>query len=145
MRYRGQSFELEVAVAAQLDEDVIARFHQATANATATPIRIAWSRLSACGCVALAASRNPRLKARGRVRRYQPKPERTAFVWLGERRKQIPVYDREELRPGAAIKGPAIIVEYGSTTLAPAGWKVKVDGWKNLVLDEQTRSVQRRS
>src|SRR5262249_20120418 len=78
-----------------------------------------------------------RLKRARSHARYQPKPGRTAFVWLGERRKQIPVYNREELRPGAAIKGPAIIVEYGSTTLAPAGGKVRGDGWKNLVLDEQ--------
>jgi len=137
MRYRGQSFELEVIVGAQLDEGVVARFHQAHRERYGhadrnRAVEIVSVRLRGVGRV-----EKPRLKRARSHARYQPKPGRTAFVWLGERRKQIPVYNREELRPGAAIKGPAIIVEYGSTTLAPAGWKVRVDGWKNLVLDEQ--------
>jgi N-methylhydantoinase A len=145
MRYRGQSFELEVLVDSQLDEDVVAGFHQAHRERYGhadqdRAVEIVSVRLRGVGRV-----EKPTLKRARSLSRYQPKPERTAFVWLGERRKQIPVYNREELRPGAAIKGPAIIVEYGSTTLAPPGWKVKVDGWKNLVLDEQTSSVRRRS
>jgi N-methylhydantoinase A len=138
MRYRGQSFELEVIVGAQLDEDVVARFHQAHRERYGhadrnRAVEIVSVRLRGIGRV-----EKPRLKRARSPARYQPKPERTALVWLGERRKQVPVYYREELRPGAAIKGPAIIVEYGSTTLAPAKWKVRVDGWKNLALDEHT-------
>src|SRR5262249_56872197 len=86
----------------------------------------------------------PGLKRARSHARYQPKPERTAFVWLGERRKQIPVYNREELRPGAAIKGPAIIVEYGSTTPAPAGGERRGDGWKNLALYERRACGERK-
>src|SRR5215813_4229588 len=138
MRYRGQSFELEVVVGDQLDEEVVARFHQAHREryGHADPnraVEIVSVRLRGVGRV-----EKPRLKRTRSPSRYQPKPERTAIVWLGERRKQVPVYNREELRPVAAIKGPAIIVEYGSTTLAPAGWKLRVDGWKNLALDERT-------
>ncbi|HKQ74960.1 MAG TPA: hydantoinase/oxoprolinase family protein [Blastocatellia bacterium] len=138
MRYRGQSFELEVDVGARLDDDVSARFHQAHRERYGhadrnRAVEIVSVRLRGVGRV-----EKPGLQRARSSSRYQPKPERTVFVWLGERRKQIPVYNREELGPGAAIKGPAIIVEYGSTTLAPAGWKVGVDGWENLVLDQRT-------
>ena len=149
MRYRGQSFELEIEAGAgpdgpdgpdgldRLDGAAIARFHQAHRERYGhadqnRAVEIVSVRLRGVGHV-----EKPALKRAARRAQYQPKPRRTAFVWLGERRKQIPVHNREELRPGAVIKGPAIIVEYGSTTLAPAGWRVRVDGWKNLVLDSQ--------
>src|SRR5262245_872333 len=143
MRYRGQSFELEVVSGARHDarhdEDVVARFHQAHRERYGhadrnRAVEIVSVRLRGVGRV-----EKPGLKRARSSSRYQPKPGRTALVWLGQRRKQIPVYNREELRPGAAIEGPAIIVEYGSTTLAPAGWKLRVDEWKNLALDEQKK------
>ncbi|MGE0127845.1 MAG: hydantoinase/oxoprolinase family protein [Blastocatellales bacterium] len=138
MRYRGQSFELEIEAPVKATDDVIARFHQAHREryGHADPnrvVEIVSVRLRGVG-----VAEKPRLKRAPAAARHQPKPQRTAFVWLGEKRKQVPVFDRAELRPGAAIKGPAIIVEYGSTTLAPAGWRVRVDGWKNLVLDSVT-------
>jgi N-methylhydantoinase A len=139
MRYRGQSFELEVSVGDELDDDVVARFHQAHRERYGhadrnRAVEVVSVRLRGVGRV-----EKPGLKRARSRSRYQPKPGRTAQVWLGQRRKQIPVFNREELRPGAAIEGPAIIVEYGSTTLAPAGWKLSVDEWKNLALDEQKR------
>lgn len=138
MRYRGQSFELEIEAPAGNMDGVIAKFHQAHRERYGhadenRAVEIVSVRLRGVG-----VAEKPKLKRAARFARYQPKPQRTAQVWLGEKRKQIPVYDRAELRPGAAIKGPAIIVEYGSTTLAPARWKVRVDGWENLVLDSVT-------
>ncbi len=121
MRYRGQSFELEISVGAQLDLDVIARFHQAHRERYGhsdphRAVEIVSVRLRGVGLV-----EKPRLHRSQSRSSYQPKPYRMAFVWLGERRKQIPVFNRGELRPGATFKGPAIIIEYGSTTLAPCG------------------------
>ncbi len=151
MRYRGQSFELEIEAGAGTDDsngsasgasgnglngDAVARFHEAHREryGHADPnraVEIVSVRLRGVGRV-----EKPSLKRARSYARRQPKPWRTAYVWLAEKRKQIPVYNREDLHPGAVIKGPAIIIEYGSTTLAPPGWKVTVDGWKNLALDQ---------
>ena len=46
------------------------------------------------------------------------------------------VYDRASLAHGHVIKGPAIIGEYSSTTLVPAGFRCVVDAYLNLVLEK---------
>jgi len=42
--------------------------------------------------------------------------------------------DRERLRPGHAFVGPAVVVEYSTTTLVPPGARCEVDERGNLVL-----------
>jgi N-methylhydantoinase A len=49
--------------------------------------------------------------------------------------QKTPVIDREKLSPGNEFSGPALIVEYTSTTLVPPWAKVKVDRFKNLILE----------
>ena len=44
-------------------------------------------------------------------------------------------YQRERLRPGNRLQGPAIIVEYSSTTFVPGDFKVHIDEWRNLVIE----------
>ncbi len=44
-------------------------------------------------------------------------------------------YLRERLRPGNRLQGPAVILEYGSTTFVPGDFKLHVDEWRNLVLE----------
>ena len=41
--------------------------------------------------------------------------------------RQTPVYLRERLAPGAALRGPAIIVQYDTTTVLPPNWRATVD------------------
>ena len=43
--------------------------------------------------------------------------------------------DRDLLRPGNAFEGPAIVVEYSTTTVVPPGFNCRVDRWFNLVLE----------
>lgn len=45
--------------------------------------------------------------------------------------KKIPVYRWEQLRPGASLAGPAIVVSGNSTTFADRGWAFQVDGAGN--------------
>ncbi len=47
-------------------------------------------------------------------------------------------YLRERLRPGNLLPGPAIILEYSSTTVVPDDFSVKVDEWRNLVLEPKS-------
>ncbi|MGD8817147.1 MAG: hydantoinase/oxoprolinase family protein, partial [Acidobacteriota bacterium] len=42
--------------------------------------------------------------------------------------------DRELLQPGNAFTGPALVIEYSTTTVVPPDFRARVDEWFNLVL-----------
>ncbi len=130
LRYRGQSFELEITATG----DVLRAFHQAHqaryGHADAgKAVEIVSLRLRAIGL-----TEKPVLAAAARIRKHQAKPARTAEVVLTGKPLRVPVYERESLTPGAQLAAPAIVVEYGSTTLIPSGWQAGVDRWQNLLL-----------
>ena len=43
------------------------------------------------------------------------------------------VYQRAALRPGDGFTGPAVVEQYDTTVLVPSGYRVRVDGWGNLI------------
>ncbi len=50
-----------------------------------------------------------------------------------------PFYEREGLRAGDRVEGPAIIEQYDTTTIVPPGFVVNVDRFGNLVIDVTPR------
>lgn len=131
MRYRGQSFELEVAA----DADAVTHFHQTHRERYGhadehRAVEIVSVRLRAIGVTV-----KPKLRQEKAFRRYKAKPDREALIWLGDKRRKAAVFERENLLPGAYFTAPAIVVEYGSTTLVPTGWRASVDAWQNLILE----------
>ena len=46
----------------------------------------------------------------------------------------IPVFKKESLSIGSMIKGPAIIKEYGATTLITPKFIASIDKYKNLII-----------
>ncbi|MDA2934903.1 hypothetical protein MYX82_11260 [Acidobacteria bacterium AH-259-D05] len=44
-------------------------------------------------------------------------------------------YLRKKLRPGNRFSGPAIVLEYSSTTFVPPNFKAHIDEWGNIVLE----------
>ena len=48
------------------------------------------------------------------------------------------IWRRGDLGVGAAIGGPAIVEEYGSTTVVPATWRSSVDRYGNLILEKSS-------
>lgn len=63
-----------------------------------------------------------------------PVARRNTLFVTARARQSTPVFDREALRSGAIIPGPAIVEEWTTTTLVPAGWTVEVDSIGNLVM-----------
>jgi N-methylhydantoinase A/oxoprolinase/acetone carboxylase beta subunit len=55
-------------------------------------------------------------------------------MWLAQRKMNVAVYNRQQLQPGAVISAPALMTEYGSTTLVEIGWELKTDAWGNLLI-----------
>jgi 5-oxoprolinase (ATP-hydrolysing) len=71
------------------------------------------------------APAEPFLAAHGSVRR----------CWLGAGWAEVPVFERTDLRPGAVLTGPALVFERHSATVVGEGWRGRVDGAENLVLE----------
>ncbi|WP_447724359.1 hydantoinase B/oxoprolinase family protein [Sphingomonas koreensis] len=55
-------------------------------------------------------------------------------LWTGGAEHLVPVHDRESLRPGDRIDGPALIREAIATTMVEPGWQLTVGGQGELVL-----------
>ncbi len=55
-----------------------------------------------------------------------PAPRRRAPMWTGDAMANVPVYDRDDLAIGAAIAGPALILDATSTLALDEGWALQV-------------------
>jgi N-methylhydantoinase A len=129
-RYRGQSFELRVPA-----RDWCARFHAAHEQ------RYGYTHPeSAVEAVTVRAS----VRAPGTEVRVDQIPGATdrsgsaarprgAVRWRGKQVDAVRVW-REELGAGSRITGPAVILEYSSTTWVPPEWTLEVDRWGSLHL-----------
>ena len=61
-----------------------------------------------------------------------PAPNASRKMSLPGSWQKVPVYDRENLLPGVASKGPCIIEEYDSTTIIGKHWRWKVDSYYDI-------------
>jgi N-methylhydantoinase A len=57
-----------------------------------------------------------------------------SMVFEGSERS-AQLIDRSKLRPGNRCSGPALVVEYSTTTVVPPDFELRVDEWENLVLE----------
>jgi len=143
LRYRGQAFELNVAVGESGDampglpaiETEFHRQHLAAyghSNADAT-IELVNARLTAYGLVPKAtAERHTSATASLDAALI----ERRA-VWFAGIRHDCPVWERERLPEKASLRGPAIVEEFGATTVIPPHWQGEVDAHGNLRFERE--------
>jgi N-methylhydantoinase A len=130
MRYRGQSYELEVP----LTRDFIDRFHAAHRrtfghSAPGAEVEVVNIRLRA------SAPRTAAPIARIRGSSRAPAPISRERVLVGARPAAAPVYDRDSIGAGARIRGPAIVVELSSTLYVAPEFTMRADGFGNLRLE----------
>jgi 5-oxoprolinase (ATP-hydrolysing) len=69
----------------------------------------------------------------------------TARVFTGGRWARVPLHRREDLVPGDAVPGPAIIVEANATTVVEPGWTAGLDTRDYLVLNRIGAAAQRQA
>jgi N-methylhydantoinase A len=134
LRYLGQAFELTVPIAPEpLDLDAIVKDFHARHLATyghadpAGEVELVNVRVAARGVVDKPSPR--RHVARGEARRGP----RTA--WFGGAALSVDVYEREGLATSVVLDGPAIVEEFGATTVVPPGWIARVDAFGDLILE----------
>ncbi|MGB2696021.1 MAG: hydantoinase/oxoprolinase family protein [Dehalococcoidia bacterium] len=142
LRYAGQSYELTVPIASSAGGCEPARclavFHRAHKRryGHAEPSR-------AVEAVALRV----RAEAPGAQVRLAELPEgdgdpkgarvARAQVWFDGRRRATPVYERERLRAGDRLRGPALIAQLDATTVVPPGWRGTVDRVGSLLVERK--------
>ncbi|HEX8720777.1 MAG TPA: hydantoinase/oxoprolinase family protein [Pyrinomonadaceae bacterium] len=132
-RYRGQSFELEVAwdggrrLAERFRREHEARYGYAQSGQA---IEVVSARLLSAGLVGESKSERPRRAPAANV-----KPHRTARVHFDEGARETAVYRREDLPAGARLKSPCVVTEYSSTTLVPAFARARLDARGNLRIE----------
>ncbi len=90
---------------------------------------------------------NLRLQAVGIVEKPQLSPEEVsndlslANAHLGYKAtlagEQMALYERDSLPIGATFNGPALAFQFDSTIYIAGGWRAKVDGYRNLILERQ--------
>ncbi len=138
MRYRGQSYEVSVPVAALRTTDDIAdlskRFHEAHRRryghmAESEAIEIVNFQVTAVGQIP-----KPQFSKQEISDRAPPPAQqeiRTAYFNPAEA-SQIPVFSRSALMPGTVIEGPAVIEEKTSTTVLYPGQRAAINGYLNI-------------
>ncbi len=144
LRYQGQAFELNVALgepsANGLALDTIeAEFHRqhlATYghSSPGAQIELVNARLTAYGVVPRPAGERYRRTSQSLDAALV---ERRA-AWFAGAPHDCPVWERERLPERAALRGPAIVEEFGATTIVPPGWRGEVDVHGNLRFTRET-------
>ena len=69
------------------------------------------------------------------VRADPPAPACHVDIHIDGARRACPLYDRAAFPEGAEIAGPAIIAEATGTNMVEPGWRARVDGLNNLILE----------
>jgi N-methylhydantoinase A len=121
VRYAGQSYELTIPWQGNFHKEHLRVYGYADES---RPTQVVTVRVRATRPVKKPALKSPRSPAAPLTKRR---------VWIGKRWQQIQAGSREALGR-KTIPGPALITDYGSTTLVPPGWSMRLDDAGSLVL-----------
>jgi len=133
VRYKGQSFELEIRKTAG---NIAANFHRAHNTRygyaqESNIVEIVSTRLRSLGLVE--KIRQASLPA-SRQKGYA-KPQQYSTAYFDGKKQRVGVYQRNELRAGSKLHTPCIVTEYSATTLIPSRTKAMIDRYGNMVID----------
>jgi N-methylhydantoinase A len=145
LRYFGQAWEVRVDVPSgsvdrALADQVVERFHAAHARTYGYSYEgqpdqgIEWVNLRVVG---VGPIRRPLLQPRsaplgGGVERALTDRR---LVYFDGAFEETPIYTRQRLQPGDQLSGPALVEEFGSTTVVVPSLRARVDEFGNLILE----------
>ncbi|MBX2899230.1 MAG: hydantoinase B/oxoprolinase family protein [Cyclobacteriaceae bacterium] len=75
------------------------------------------------------------------VRRYKPKFVQHQKLYVAGKWVPAPVFEWEQLKPGATLNGPALVVSKNSTTVVPPGWRFALDRHNHALLTESKKKA----
>ena len=73
-----------------------------------------------------------------------PSPARRTQFFSGGKWRKAAVYTRDQIKPGAKVQGPAIVIEPHQTVVVEDGWRAAITA-KNHLLLERTVKLKRQS
>ncbi|MBB6221203.1 N-methylhydantoinase B/oxoprolinase/acetone carboxylase alpha subunit [Rhizobium leguminosarum] len=68
---------------------------------------------------------------------FEPEALRTTRFYSGGTWQDAGIFKREALKPGAILKGPALIIEAHQTIVVEAGWQARLTGHDHIVLTRE--------
>ena len=137
LRYAGQAHELTVAAPPDADAAAMtAAFHAAHAARYGYARPEAAVELVTARLTVTAAHTPPTLPS---TVAGPPSPGEALVgrraVWFAGGPAESALYERERLRAGHRLAGPAVVYQYDTTTLIPPGWGAWVDARLNLIVE----------
>jgi N-methylhydantoinase A len=136
VRYKGQSFELQIKQTSGNIAGACHRAHRARYGYAQEKnvVEIVSARVRSIGVVG-------KLKAR-RFKTSAPKgiskPHDLVETFFARKKIRAAVYRREEIMAGSRLRVPCIVTEYSATTLIPASCKAQVDSLGNMIIEVGT-------
>ncbi len=144
-RYAGQSFDLTVPAPPLIQrttiEQTLETFHQEHTRiygyaARDAEIELVTARVDTIAQIAKPALPEHALDQATPSAEAQTGTRPVFFDEIGAFH-QTPLYERDRLRSGNRLDGPAIIEQYDTTALLPPGWIATVDRFTNLVIERE--------
>jgi N-methylhydantoinase A len=131
LRYKGQSFELDIK---QTATNLAASFHRAHRerygySQEANVVEIVSARVRSSGIV----EKLPQRRASG-SRQNRAQPVKFVTAYFEGKKLSAALYQREGLAAGDQLRAPCIVTEYSATTLIPADARGEVDAFGNLII-----------
>lgn len=139
MRYRGQAWDVDVPLATggtggSVVHSLIAGFHEVHNRLYGHADRAGQVELIDVHASVLAARPAPARLDAWSSETGPPPPAVTRLVRLGGAHCEAAIYQRQGLRVGQEIQGPAIIEQEDTTTVVPGGFRSNQDIAGNLIL-----------
>lgn len=133
VRYKGQSFELQIRTTSGNIAAAFHRAHRARYGYAQEKnlVEIVSVRVRSSGMV----EKLEMHRSTTRLSRSLIKPHGSVETYFEGKKSPAAVYRREELMSGARLRVPCIVTEYSATTLVPIGCGAVVDAYRNLVVD----------
>ena len=135
LRYLGQSYEISIPW--QQNNSFISSFHKAHQKLYSyhhldQPVEVVNIRIKAAGIGS---------KIRLKMHKIQKSDPERAFLkkqslFFSGKKSSASVYNRSQLSAGNKISGPALVVDYDSTTFIPPFYTLKVDRLLNLIIEK---------
>ncbi len=132
VRYKGQSFELEIK---QTRGDVGANFHRAHFERygyaqESNVVEVVSARVRSTGIVEKLSQRRDNAS-----HKKHAKPAKYVTAYLDGKKLSVAVYRRDELSAQTQLRAPCIVTEYSSTTLIPPSARARTDSYGNVIIE----------
>ncbi len=140
LRYRGQSFELELEWEPKINTtDAFHRAHEQRYGYALKEnnVEIVSARVRGIGLVTKLKRETATLphRTKDKASGQLATPHASSAVYFTKKQTSVAVYRREDLPRGVRLRVPCVVTEYSSTTLVPPGARASLDAEGNLVIE----------